>query len=281
MVSKDGFFYRKNDSRRIQRYKCKHCHRKFSKSTLELECHQKKRRLNQILFRMLASGTSLRRAAYVLGINKNTVERKFQYLAFKAKSANEEFLKWLKENPVKSIQFDDLITCEHSKLKPLAVSSAVCAKTRLMLAVEVSQIPAFGHLAKFSRQKYGHRRSDHRAGLTRMFECLKEVVDSHARISSDEHKSYPEFVAKYFPSASYHQFRGERGCVTGQGELKRKTFDPLFSINHTYAMLRANINRLIRRTWSTTKKAQMLKKHLDLYMHAHNQIILKKLAKLS
>ena len=52
-------------------------------------------------------------------------------------------------------------------------------------------------------------------------------------------------------------------------------FDPLFSLNHTCAMLRANVNRLIRRTWCTTKKLQPLIDHLEIYTKYHNQILLK------
>ncbi|MCT4641319.1 MAG: hypothetical protein N4A33_03410, partial [Bacteriovoracaceae bacterium] len=66
--------------------------------------------------------------------------------------------------------------------------------------------------------------------------------------------------------------------IAGQGELKRVYFDPLFKINHTLAMLRANINRLMRRTWCTTKDPIRLSDHLELFIYYYNQIYLKKLA---
>ena len=62
--------------------------------------------------------------------------------------------------------------------------------------------------------------------------------------------------------------------MTGQGELKKLRFDPLFALNHTCAMLRANINRLFRRTWCTTKKKERLEQHLAVYMDFHNRILL-------
>jgi hypothetical protein len=67
--------------------------------------------------------------------------------------------------------------------------------------------------------------------------------------------------------------------VTGQGELKKTTHDPLFAINHTLAMLRANINRLIRRTWCTTKKPERLIDHLWIYIRYHNTLIEEQLVK--
>ena len=274
-IVKDGCYCRKNDSRKIQRFLCRHCGKKFSKSTFQLEYRQKKRRVNGDLFRLLASGVSMRRCALILNIHRTTVERKFVYLAEKARLVQRKILDDLRDNPVEHMQFDDLITIEHTKLKPLSVSAAVDAKNRLILGAEVSQIPAFGHLAKLSRKKYGKRPSGHRDALKRLFEVLKQVVSPHALIESDEHKTYPEFVKRYFKKALYQRHKGGRGCVTGQGELKKQHYDPLFKLNHTYAMLRANINRLFRRTWCTTKKAAMLKNHLDIYIAFHNTVLVK------
>jgi hypothetical protein len=39
---------------------------------------------------------------------------------------------------------------------------------------------------------------------------------------------------------------------------------------NTYAMMRANINRLFRRTWNTTKDPRRLRDHIDLYVWYHN-----------
>jgi hypothetical protein len=38
-------------------------------------------------------------------------------------------------------------------------------------------------------------------------------------------------------------------------------------------MLRANVNRLFRRTWCTTKKAQALVHHLAIYADYHNSVL--------
>lgn len=53
-------------------------------------------------------------------------------------------------------------------------------------------------------------------------------------------------------------------------------FDPIFSINHSLASLRANINRLIRQTWCTTKRPDRLAAHLHLYVSYHNRKVLKR-----
>lgn len=173
------------------------------------------------------------------------------------------------------MQIDDLITKENSKLKPLTVSIAVDSDRRFILGAEVSQIPSFGHLAKYAVQKYGHRDDCHHEGLKRLFQNLSVIVSTEVYIKSDEHQRYPFYISTYFPRSHHEAFKSERGCIVGQGELKKVKFDPLFIINHTCAMLRANINRLFRKTWCTTKNPRRLKDHIDVFIYFYNQVILK------
>ena len=152
---------------------------------------------------------------------------------------------------------------------------AVEQHTRLILGFRVSQMPAKGLLAKKSSKKYGPREDLRAQGREELFLALKPHIAPYCEISSDESPHYPHDVKKHFPKAIHSRFKGQRGCVVGQGELKAGGFDPLFSLNHTYAMLRANINRLCRRTWCTTKCPERLKDHLELYVQYHNQFLLK------
>ena len=82
--------------------------------------------------------------------------------------------------------------------------------------------------------------------------------------------------AQALPNISSLQVRynGQKNAAKAEGELKKLRFDPLFSLNHTCAMLRANINRLFRRTWCTTKKKERLEQHLAVYMDFHNRVLL-------
>lgn len=229
--------------------------------------------MNSPLLKLLASGVSLRRSAFLLGVDRKTVERKLPFLASRCRALNQRQLERLKGR-IQNIQIDDLITKENSKLKPLSVSIAVDENRRTILALEVSQIPAFGHLAKSAVKKYGHRQDQHFEGLTRMFQKITPIVSPEVRIKSDEHQRYPGFISAYLPRAEHVTFKSERGCIVGQGELKKVGFDPLFIVNHTCALLRANVNRLIRKTWCTTKDPKRLKDHLDIFMYFYNQSLL-------
>jgi transposase-like protein len=275
LIQKDGYYFRQDDSRKIQRFKFTHCRKKFSNSTHTLEWRQKKRRVNIDLYKVLASGVSLRRSALIINIHRTTVDRKLRYLAQKSRLMHERLLNRIALDKTTHLQFDDLITLEHTKLKPLSVTMAVDAKRRFILGLKVSQIPAFGPLAALSRQRYGKRKSTHKEALYELLEKVSVFVDPEAKIESDEHHLYAQAVKCFFPKATYYQFKGGRGASTGQGELKKLHKDPLFMLNHSCAMLRANINRLVRKTWCTTKDPRRLQDHLDIYMAFHNHVLLK------
>ena len=268
---KDGHFKRKEDGKIIQRYRCKNCHTRFSSATFNLARWQKKRKVNTPLLQLLSSGVSMRRSAKLLKIARSTVERKLPYLGKVCALKNE---KALKEQKVSKLQVDDLITIEHSKLKPLSVAVAVNAETREVLGAEVSRIPAFGRLAKISVKKYGKRKSEHREALAVLMKKVAPVVKKDALIKSDGHKEYARAFKKFLPGRRSEIHLSEPACVAGQGELKKLKFDPLFTINHTLATLRANINRLIRRTWCTTKVPERLKDHLEIFIYYYNTFLL-------
>ncbi len=214
----------------------------------------------------------MRRAARLLGIHRVTVARKLHFLGIQARRLHAHFLESLQTKTIDHVQFDDMETFEHSKMKPLSISLAVTFN-RKVLAVEVSQMPAKGLLARKALEKYGLR-ADHRPlALRKMFSTLKPVVSPTALFESDQNPAYPPALRKSFPEAVHKTSLSRRGCVVGQGELKKGKWDPLFSLNHTAAMFRANVNRLFRKTWCTTKKRSALADHLALYVNYHNGVL--------
>ena len=265
---KHGRFKRRSDGQWIQRYRCKTCRKAFSQASFDPAYYQKKRHLNYKCLLLLTSSVSMRRTALILGVDRKTVSKKLIYLAeqCRQKSTNEE----PQFETLQSIQFDELQTIEHTKCKPVSVAMAVSGKNRKILGFQVSVMPATGHLASISRQKYGPRKDDRFKGMTLLFQHLNKILKPTIEIQSDECIFYQKVVTRFFPKSTYSQFKGQKSSVSGQGELKKTYKDPLFAINHTFAMLRANINRLVRKSWCTTKHITRLVDHLSLYVWVHN-----------
>ena len=271
-VRRAGHFHRRSDSKRVQRYHCNRCHSSFSSATFREEYWQKKRQLNFQIFRDWVSGVSQRRLARNYHLSRTTISRKLEFLGRKYLRA---FLNENRLRPKASVVvFDDMETFEHTKCKPLSITLAVEEKTRRILSFEVSQMPAKGPLAKIAEKKYGLRKDMRSVGRRRLFTSLKDFVVPNALFKSDENPFYPKDLQRAFPDATHQTFKGRRGSIVGQGELKKIRWDPLFSLNHTCAMFRANVNRLFRKTWCTTKVAENLSLHLAMYAYFHNKFLI-------
>jgi len=268
-----GYFRRSSDSRVIARFKCQVCRRSFSQASASACFGQKRRQLNEPLRLLLVSGVSQRRAARILRANRKTVVRKFLFLAERAELRQERFLESLRaaREKIASIQFDEMESFEHTKCKPLSIPLAVLPGSRKILALDVCVMPAKGPLAVISRRKYGPRADERGPSARQLLGRLKPALVETPEVLTDEKPQYPSWLERSLgPRVLHRRFPGRRGCIVGQGELKRGGFDPLFALNHTAAQIRANINRLFRRTWCTTKRRDRLRAHLLLYADFHN-----------
>lgn len=266
-----GRFWRRSDRKWVRRYRCAACRRSFSHSTGTLEYRQQKRHINRLLEQLLCSGVSLRRSARILRVDRSTVARRLGYLSLRASEWQEKYLRSF--SPGEEVQFDEMESSEHTKLKPLSIPFLVDKQSRKILAFDVVSMPAKGKLSALSRKKYGPR-ADHRAkSIEQLLARIKPKLECSRIIRSDDCPRYPAPIKRTLPELHHQRCIGGRGCISGQGELKRKVYDPLFSLNHTAAMLRANVNRLFRRTWCISKKAENLKHHIQIYVRYHNETL--------
>src|ERR1700722_17024815 len=237
-IVRRGYFRRSSDSRRIARFLCPVCRRSFSEASTSACFGQKRRTLNDPIRLLLVSGVSQRRTARILRNNRKTVVRKFLFGSLQAERRQEKLLQSLRETSEKipCIQFDEMESFEHSKCKPVSIPIAVLPKYRKILALDVCSMPAKGPLAELARRKYGPRPDERAASANRLLEALGDVLAPHREVLTDQKPQYPSWIRQALGSQVEHrQVPGRRGCVVGQGELKRGGFDPLFSLNHTAA----------------------------------------------
>lgn len=207
-----------------------------------------------------------------LRCSRATVVRKFLFLSECARKKNERRMNERAQSV--EIQFDDLETFEHSKMKPLSVILAVENYSRFILGFGVAKMPSKGVLTHRAKKKYGVRVDERTSVREDLFRRISGKVAPSGVLWSDQNPHYVPTVRKFFATCTHKTTPGRRGCVVGQGELKSGGFDPLFSLNHTCAMLRANLNRLVRRTWCTTKDPDNLARHIEIYVDFHNTKLL-------
>ena len=267
-VIKRGFYTRPTDKKRLQRFNCKTCRRRFSEQYWTIDYRYRRRKINQGMFRALAKGNSQRTCALLFDVNRKTIARRVLRYGRICESNMEVYRN--SRDKACEVYFDELETFEHTKLKPLTVPVAVEKATRKVLALSIGTIAAKGHLAALSRKKYGKRSCERSKVLDELMQKLTQVCPLNTVFTTDKSQHYPPKIKQFFPQATHKTTKGRRGCVVGQGELKRGGFDPLFSLNHTLAMFRDNLKTLSRRTWCTTKKAGHLRHLLMIYGWFHN-----------
>ena len=270
-IIKRGHYRRLSDHKIIQRFKCKKCLKSFSLQSFSYDFRLRKRHLNQGVFRLLSKGMSQRGCAEVLGVDPKTIARRITRFG---KCAKQQLrLSQSRVRGVQAVVFDEMESFEHSKLKPLTIALAVEHKSRRILALEVGKIAAKGHLADISRRKYGKRMCERKKILEEFFSRLSPMLDPRCHLSSDESQHYPKVLRKHLGIALHKTYKSRRATITGQGEMKKGGFDPLFCINQTAAMIRDNVKRMSRRTWCTTKLIERLVDLLYIYAFYHNQRI--------
>lgn len=219
---------------------------------------------------LFAGGVSIRESARILGCTYKTAYLKYKWMGSlaKAEALNKPLL-------AEELQIDELLTIEHTKLKPLSVILAVDNNYQIA-GFQVAQLKPFGHLASIAYRKYGPRTDNSKEKLQDLLKQLCSQSKTPIKIiKTDEKPSYRAPIKEHFPTPKHLRFLGEAQKEKSREQKylskEKRKFDPLFSVNHTCARLRDHIKRLTRRSWCTTKKIEHLEFGLYLYMAKANQ----------
>ncbi len=203
--------------------------------------------------------------AIVLGVNRKTIVRKFLYLAARAREAHGNWLAL--QSPSPAVQFDEMETFEHTRLKPVSLALAVDARTGNILSFAVEPMGYKGRLAHIARRKYGPRKDLSARGIARVLSDLDQVSSKSLVLTTDDSPRYPKLIRGLLPEAFHRSVRRVPSVVA---KRRRNLNDPLFALNITAAKLRNDLSRLGRKTWVTTKKLERLDAHLALYLAWNN-----------
>ena len=77
---KHGFYHRKDDGRKVRRFRCSTCSKTFSRAGFSVFYRHHHCRLNARIGQLLTMGMTQRGIARVLGIDKDTVARRLVLL---------------------------------------------------------------------------------------------------------------------------------------------------------------------------------------------------------
>jgi transposase-like protein len=267
-VRRHGHFYVRHTRRYLKRYRCQQCLKTFSGRTFSSHKNQKKPHLNQLILLDLTSGVTQRRCAKKLNCSRSTVHRKLVFLSGRARKIHNQ-----QKFQASEVQFDEMETIEHTKLKPLTIGLCVTNDYKIV-GVKVGSLAAKGRLSRLSKIKYGLRPTHREEVITEILKSAANLCPNLRLIKSDKHPIYKPLVTKFLPHVSYEQYESRGHKEKYRERLFHKhiksKFDPLFALNQRCASLRADIRRLTRRSWCTTKLPHYLEEHLYLFIAQNN-----------
>ena len=271
-----GRFRRLCDGRSVPRFLCLECQRTFSSQTFRVDYRLRKPRLHLDLFKDFVSKTTMRQSARTLGCTRRTVAHRLALLGRHCQAFHESILEHARaRRGVDGIfQLDELETFEHSRrLKPVTVPVLIERTSFFVLHAACAPLPARGGLSPAMRLKKealerreGKRRSGSVAAVREAFACLARVCPSSGPVAvqTDRKTSYAANLKRIFG----HRTRHERYS----SKAARNYSNPLFPINHTLAMMRDGVSRLVRRTWAAAKLRDRLASHLWIWIAYRNYV---------
>lgn len=268
-----GSYRRACDGRVVQRYRCGTCDRRFSDQTFRLDYRYRKPHLDRVIFEAFVSKVSHRQTARVLHTRRPTVERRLR--RFGEHCGAFQTLLLAGKTITGSFSLDEAETFETDRrLMPVTLPLLIERDSRFFVHLDVGTLPARKATTRALEKrrqelvaKNGKRRNGSRPAVKSCFERLAACTDAKAGIEiiTDKKASYPGILGEVFGK------RPVKHAVTSSKE-KRDTQNPLFAINHSLAMLRDGISRLVRRTWANAKLRERLKLHLWIYAAWRNYV---------
>ena len=271
-----GRYPRACDGRSVQRFLCLECHRTFSTQTFRVDYRLKKPHLNHDLIGPFVSKVTHRQAARILSCTRKTVAHRLQLLGEHCREFHLQRLAIARERGglIGVFQLDELETFEHSRrLAPVTMPVLIERKSLFVVDLESAALPCRGRLSerdlrrKAERErKHGVRRSGSREAVRKCFETLARHHRKHSpvRVQTDRKSSYQTILARRFPGRLEHERHSSKA--------KRDYANPLFPINHTLAMMRDGISRLVRRTWAASKLRARLELHAWIWVVWRNYV---------
>src|SRR6185436_8600500 len=272
-----GTYRRTCDGRVVQRYQCKRCNKTFSQQTFRVDRGLHRPSLDRLVFMGLVSKVSQRQMARENHCGRGSVARRmerygehcraFHQLALRRR---ERSLAWEGH-----FQLDELETYETDRrLKPVTVPLLVHMPSRCVLHTAVGTLPPRKPLSprkqkqleRIELEEDKKRTSESREKVSECFEVLKEITPTEGpvQVGTDEKPTYRTILKEKFGTRLVHQ--------RTHSKEPRTVRNPLFLVNHTFAMMRDGLGRLVRRNWGATKEREKLGWHLWLYIGWRNYV---------
>ncbi|TAH36360.1 MAG: IS1 family transposase [Planctomycetota bacterium] len=274
-----GFYARRCDARSVPRFHCLSCRRSFSTQTFRLDFRLRKPWLAVAVAKALCAKASLRKTAEDLEVTRRSVERRLDLFGPHCQA----FHLWMLERHRRrgrcldgAMTLDELETFEGDRLlAPVTVALLTEKRSLFLVDLQTGPLPARGRLSARDQQRKaereratGRRRNGSREavrGCLQTWRRFGPAPGAYVELHTDQKPSYRKLYREAF--AGYL-----RGMARVSSREKRDRRNALFVANHTNAMARDGVSRLVRESWAHSKLRARLEKHLWVWAAFRNYV---------
>jgi len=269
-----GSYRRSCDGMRVPRFSCCTCERRFSRQTFRFNYRWWRPHVHHDLFRLFVSKVTMRQAARITGLSRDTIARRMRALGVQCHAYHRAQLA-RGSGLAGTFLMDEMETFETDRLvRPVTVPVLIQAHTLFVIHTETAPLPPRGRLDAYRQlrklrdeRRFGPRKSGSRQAVRSTLERLRETLarTEVLNLITDRKSSYRKLVWTLFAN----RFGSH---VQESSQRRRDRSNPLFSINHTLAMLRDGVSRLVRRSWGASKLRERLDDHLWIWVGYRNYV---------
>lgn len=217
----------------------------------------------------------MRQSARILGCSRDTVDRLHRKMGRICREYHQIHLQVNRGRVDGTFQLDELETFEtHRLARPVTVPVLIERRSYFVLHTEAAPMGPRGRLNPAAQKRkdtdealYGKRRSGSRQAVKRTLELLREVLpeDQPLNLQTDRKSTYRSLAREIF--------QGCLGSHVRESSRRRRDYrNVLFPINHTLAMMRDGISRLVRRSWGASKQRERLEDHMAIWVAYRNYV---------
>lgn len=270
-----GHYRRKCDGRLIPRFLCVNCGKQFSSQTFRFTYRYRRPNLRLQLFHLLTAKVTMRQSARILNCSRDTVDRLHRKMGRICKEYHQIVLDRNRGKINGIFQLDELETFETDRLtRPVTVPVLIERKSYFVLHTEAAAMGPRGNIHPAAQKRkdtdeirFGKRKSESREAVQRSLKLLREMLpkDKTLHLQTDRKTTYRSLARQIFPECI--------GSHVRESSRRRRDYrNVLFPINHTLAMMRDGISRLVRRSWGASKQRERLSDHLAIWVTYRNYV---------
>jgi hypothetical protein len=266
---RDGFFPRHCPPRRVQRYRCGHCRRRFSDQTFRTSYWLKRPQLLAPLFWRLVGCAGYRQIAREFGVSPSTL------LTLSARLGRHCWLfheRWRPRGRLaEPLALDSFISFEFSQDHPTAFHLAAGQHSHFLYGFTDSELRRSGRMTP--RQRRRRTALEARLGRPAPRAVERDVATLLATVApepqalelhTDEHQDYPRALRRLDHLRIDHRTVSSRAA--------RTTRNPLFALNLLDLLIRHSGANHKRETVAFSKRRQSAAERLAVFLVWRNYV---------